>query len=817
MNIEGKTRADRIDLNADWTVRRADDSAVVAIDFPSDIHSALLAEGRIADPYWRDTEVSLDWVHKSEWIAERRFTLTGPIDGRHVLTLDGVDCVSVVDLNGTELGRCENQFLRYDLEVGGALVEGENVLAIRFVSNSAEATRKAAESLIAAPYLSSNNRLPHYNQLRKSQCDAGWDWNIALSPLGIRGSVALRRIDDVRLDDVRVGQCHQDGRVRLDVTVFFDATTDGETEAGIAVDQAVVRDAVTYWPGENRATLSLEISEPRLWWPAGHGAQEMYDVIVWVGRQEKRLRIGLRTVEVITDPDAIGQRFAFRINGREIFMRGANWIPADALPGRATPERVRDLLTSAVEANMNMLRVWGGGQYEPDWFYLMCSEMGILIWQDFMFACNLYPAHDRRWLDLVRTEARQQLRRLSAYPCIALWCGDNELVGALNWYAESRNDRDRYVAIYDRLNHALDEAVEDEAVGVPFWPSSPSGGRLCFESGWHNDRAGDMHFWDVWHEAKDFEHYRTVRPRFCSEFGFQSFPSLRVIESFTEPDDRNVSSAVMEVHQRNQGGNSRIVETLARYFRFPDSFEDMAYLSQVSQGLAMKTAIEFWRSSKPRCMGTLYWQFNDTWPVASWSGLDYGGGWKLNHYMARRFYDPVLVTAQPDDRTGEVVVYAINDTPAPVSLSIGVRSVHADGDSATLGSFAVVCPVDQVVEVARFGQARVGGDAFLHLDWTDTDGRIRGENDFLPRRPKTYRFGKPAISVGLEQGEEDRETIVLSTDRPALFVTYDHGSDDIYSDNCFTLLPDRPKRLSIVRKRHSHLPEQEKRVRYLGG
>lgn len=244
---------------------------------------------------------------------------------------------------------------------------------------------------------------------------------------------------------------------------------------------------------------------------------------------------------------------------------------------------VADLLDSAVLANMNMLRIWGGGTYEPDWFYQMCSERGLLIWQDFMFACNLYPAQDRDWLDGVRTEARQQIRRLSKHPCMALWCGDNELVGAIGWFDEAKADRDRYLALYDRLNHALEEAIADEVPGIPWWPSSPSAGPLNFGDGWHDDTSGDMHFWDVWHSAKDFEHYRTVRPRFCSEFGFQSFPSTRLIESFPEEQDRNVSCRVMDVHQRNRGGNSRIVETMGRYFRFPETFDDMCWLSQIGQ------------------------------------------------------------------------------------------------------------------------------------------------------------------------------------------------------------------------------------------
>ncbi|MDP2733995.1 MAG: glycoside hydrolase family 2 protein, partial [Hoeflea sp.] len=426
------------------------------------------------------------------------------------------------------------------------------------------------------------------------------------------------------------------------------------------------------------------------------------------------------------------------------------------------------------------------------------------------FACSLYPADDHAWLNSVRREARQQIRRLSAHPCMALWCGDNEVIGALTWFEESRTDRDRYLAVYARLNAALEEAVAEENPDIAFWPSSPSVGPLNFGDGWHDDSSGDMHFWDVWHSSKDFEHYRTVRPRFCSEFGFQSFPSNRVIESFTEPEDRNVSSGVMEVHQRNRGGNSRIVETLARYFRFPERFEDMTWLSQVSQALAMKTAVEFWRSSKPRCMGTLYWQLNDTWPVASWASLEYGGGWKLVHYLARRFQAPVLVTAQPDANTGDIVLWAINDTDCEVLLEVAAKRVSTRGPMVECGAWSCLCPTDRAVELARLPAGDFAADEFLHFTWQDGRGGHQGENDYLPRRPKDYRFQKPVIEVS-----EDADTVTLTSDVPALYVTHDHGGSDIWSDNGFTLLPGVAKVLKRSRRRGG--VRGDERVRFLQG
>lgn len=804
-------------LNDGWTLSNEQGTITLKVDFPNDVHSTLLAAGKITDPYWRDTETSLDWIHESTWFAYKTFILNDDLDGEYVLTFDSIDCHAIITVNDIEIGHCENQFLRYDFNITSALHPGKNTLSVHFQSNSKIAKAKQKAFPFPVPYIDWNCRIPNYNFLRKAQCHSGWDWNIALSPLGCYGDINLRKVSFTQLNDVLFKQHHSEGLVTLEVSLAFESFGVCRTSASIDVAGHIVYSTVQAYPGRNQATLMLKIPSPELWWPVGYGEQILYTATLCLGDEERQYTIGFRDVELIDHKDEIGHRFAFSINGHEIFMKGANWIPADALPSRATPEVVRDLLQSAVDANMNMLRVWGGGQYEHDWFYDLCSELGILIWHDFMFACNLYPAADKAWLDLVRREARQQIRRLSSQPCMTVWCGDNELIGALNWFEESKSDRDRYLVMYDRLNHALEEAIADEDSGLPFWPSSPSVGRLNFGDGWHDDTSGDMHFWDVWHSSKDFEHYRTVQPRFCSEFGFQSLPSMRVIESFTNPEDRNVSSHVMDVHQRNPGGNSRIVETLSRYFHFPDGFEEMVYLSQVSQGLAMKTAIEYWRVSKPRCMGTLYWQLNDTWPVASWSSLEYGGAWKLTHYLAKRFYDPILVTAQPDKNNEEIIILASNDTRNVVSLSIELKCVNVTGGIKTIGEHTVDCPTDRAIEVARLPTSCIPDDSFLYFSWTDDNNHYHGENEFLPNRPKEYAFLQPNISVDTKTTADGAKEVRIISDVPVLFVTYDHGGDCIYSDNCFTLLPQIPKILTVVRERSKHLPESTAHINYMRG
>lgn len=796
-------------LNKNWMVKRQNGNEELAVNFPGDIHSALLDAEFIGDPYWRDTEATLDWVHESVWVAERFFILPKIVSGRYFLRLKSVDTHATVMVNGVTVGELENRFRTYNLDVTAALLENENRITIRFHSNSAIANSKSEAFPFSVPYIW-NNTLSYYNFLRKPQCDAGWDWGIALSPLGIYDDISLEFVEDVLLTDVSIKQAHKDGVVSITAVLFSYCSHPTKTQGRITIDGKTVSAEVDLYPGENKTTLTIDVEAPQLWWPIGFGDQTLYTVEVNLGNQAKLFQIGLREIELLTDQDEIGSRFAFRINGREIFMRGANWIPADALPSRATPEIVGDLLDSAVEANMNMIRVWGGGTYEPDWFYQMCSERGILVWQDFMFACNLYPSSDRQWLENVRVEARQQVRRLSTHACIALWCGDNELVGAIGWFDESKNDRDRYIAMYARLNFALQEIVEDEETDVPWWPSSPCVGHLNYGDSWHDDTSGDMHFWDVWHSAKDFEHYRSVKPRFCSEFGFQSFPSPAIIQSFTEPEDRNISSCVMNIHQKNEGGNSRIVETIARYFRFPDNFDEMCWLSQVSQALAMKTAIEFWRISKPRTMGTIYWQLNDTWPVASWSSLEYGGGWKLTHYLARRFFDPVFVTAQLDKITGEIVIWAINDTPEDVFLSVAANKVDVAGPITTLNNWSAVCPSDRSIQVARIPAGTLSDQEIMCLQWQDAELRYSGENDYWKKRPKDYNLQEAMIEV-----TETNDGVILSTDRPAFYVTHDFGGSDVWSDNCFVLLPDRPKKL--IRNRSRGGRSGSAKVRFLRG
>jgi beta-mannosidase len=483
----------------------------------------------------------------------------------------------------------------------------------------------------------------------------------------------------------------------------------------------------------------------------------------------------------------------FRVNGHDVFARGANWIPADALAGRITPQAVRNLLQSAVDANMNMIRVWGGGRYEPDWFYDLCDELGLMVWQDFMFACNLYPCTDD-FLGEVDQEVREVVARLHHHACLALWCGDNELIGALTWFPESRKDRDRYLVAYDRLNRTVETGLKSVDPGANWWPSSPSPGPLSFGDAWHDDSSGDMHSWAVWHEGRDFDHYRELTPRFASEFGFQSYPSMATIRRFAGEDDFNIASPVMESHQKNGGGNARIAETMFRSFRFPVDFESFVYVSQVQQAMAIRTAVTHWRTLKPHCMGTLYWQLNDSWPVCSWSSLNHGGSWKLLHHAARHFYAPVMATVVPQGES--LHIKAVNDTRRPAQLHLEALALAMDGTTRPLAAQDCEIPTDRAVTALTLERAVLSPNEMLLLRWQDETGTT--DNDLYTPQPfKAYDLPDPQVRIASTKNGETH-TLTLDTDAPAFFVMVEADVPGRFSDNGVHLLPGEPVSITFT-------------------
>ena len=778
----------QIDLSGVWKMTNKAGDYRCACALPGDGITALHTAGLIPPPYVGRNEYDVRWICETDWILERTLDL----DRTDLsLVVSQVDTIAQFELNGVPILNTENAFRHYRADLSDAAVLGQNTIRIIFNSPVTEGAARQDALPFPVPSHPGNSPIPNGNMLRKPACDFGWDWNIALAPFGIYGDITLEPNDVPMVSELRTSQVHSDGAVQVTISARLQGADAAIVRLGTQTQTVLATGLGTF-------DAVFDISDPDLWWPNGLGAQPLYELEIRAAERVIQRKIGLRAVQLITEPDAIGTSFKLRINGRDVFCRGANWIPADALPGRITPEATLDLLQSAKDANMNMLRVWGGGRYESDDFYETCDALGLIVWQDAMFSCNLYPSHEA-FLEEVAAEVTEQAARLSNHPSVVLWCGDNELVGALGWYPESNADRDRYLVSYDRLNHAVEKAV---VVGDPaalWWPSSPSLGRLNFGDGWHDDTAGDMHFWSVWHEGRDFDHYRDVAPRFCSEFGFQSYPSMDVIRSFAAPQDLNIASPVLESHQKNVGGNARIAETMFRYFRFPEGFENFVYLSQVQQGLAIKTAVSHWRASKPRCMGTLIWQLNDTWPVASWSSLDYGGGWKLMHHMARHFFAPVTTTFVPTDDSFELI--AVNDGPDAAKLDVTVWAMRPSGEMRLLDQANLRVGTDAGETVLSIRRDVVRDTEILVMRTTLPDGQEIYDHH-APRPYKAYDLVAPDLK--LEQTDHaDHTELVLTAKRPAFFVALEPNQPGRLSDNAVLVLPDAPTRLRFVPKDRS--------------
>ncbi|MFN3576283.1 MAG: beta-mannosidase [Tabrizicola sp.] len=768
-----------LDLAGRWTLSDESGAHVIDFDLPGDGVSALVKAGVIPDPYRGRNEHDCRWVSERDWVARRAFSHDGSAAW---LAIEGLDTVAEVRLNGELVLSAANVHRRWRVDVSSALKPGENTVEILFRSPVREALARAARMPFPIPYQQVNGPIPHANMLRKQQCDFGWDWNIALGVFGVSGGVRLEP-PGPRIGDIVVTQAHRKGVAEVTLAVQAEGLDEVTASLCGVSATAAVRNGV--------ARLTLAIADPVLWWPAGQGAQALHDLVVTGAGAQARRRLGLREMRLVSEPDAAGRSFGVRVNGRAVFARGANWIPADALFGRITPEAVRGLLQSAVDASMNMIRVWGGGRYEPDWFYDLCDELGLMVWQDFMFACHLYPSTPE-FLAEVDAEVRDVVGRISHHACIALWCGDNELIGALTWFPESRKDRDRYLVNYDRLNRTVEAALHAVLPGANWWPSSPSPGPLAFGDAWHDDSSGDMHFWSVWHEGKDFDHYREVSPRFCSEFGFQSYPSLSVIRKFADPRDWNIASPVMESHQKNPGGNARIAETMFRYFRFPVDFPNFVYVSQVQQALAIKTAVTQWRSLKPHCQGTLYWQLNDTWPVCSWSSLDHGGNWKLLHHMAARFYAPVLVTAVPKD--GGIELRAVNDRAEAVSITVTANAAAMDGTVRHLAQATVTVPTDAAVPVLSLAADALRADEVLAFTWS---GDAQGGDLHAPKPWKAYDLQPSGLMAEIRR-DGGVWKLTLQVKALAPFVAVESEVPGRFSTNAVTLFPGQPATITFT-------------------
>jgi len=587
---------------------------------PGCVHTDLLRNKQIPDPFWGDNETGLQWIEENDWLYRTEFNVGAPIRGqKHVeLVFEGLDTLAIIRLNGREIGRRESMFVAHRFDVTARLKPTGNVLEIKFL-NPMDYIRARRTPADLDEW---NDPVGGSSWMRKEQCSFGWDWGPRFATSGVYLPVYLEAWGENRIESVRLIQKHEKNSVELS----FAATTltgIGEIRGTVSLNGK----KVTTFTG-NQALIDQPLYTVRL-----ELVRDGHVIDTW----EKR--IGLRTIVLDRHPDEFGESFQFVVNGKAIFAKGANWIPAHSFVTEADHALYDDLLTSAAEANMNMLRIWGGGIYEKEEFYDLCDEKGILLWHDFMFACALYP-DTPEFLALVKLEAEHQVKRIAHRACLALWCGNNELEQMPQEILRTPERKKAYEDIFYAL---LPAAVEKFDGVTPYWPCSPHNPE-GYEKGHNNERAGDCHFWDVWHARHPVKRYEQLRFRFCSEFGMQSYSSPEVAATYCRPENFNVFGPEMENHQKNGAGNLIILDYVSRLYRFPNDYAALAYLSQLNQAYCMKVGVEHFRRSSPRTMGALYWQINDCWPVASWSSLEFGGRWKALQYEAKRFFAPALVS-----------------------------------------------------------------------------------------------------------------------------------------------------------------------------
>ena len=782
---------------------------------PGHVHLDLHQNGVIADPLVRMHERGVQWVDEVDWTYRCEFSVDQAdlADGRHVLCFDGLDTIATIVLNENVIGETDNMFVAHELEVTSALLAGANVLEVRFAS----AQRVAEERLAAlgagdeeaADLASRPDRLglTPRSMVRKAQYMFGWDWGPRLRSCGIWQDVKLLTVPLARITATAWDASFEPGgRCIVSVRVDLDGDADGlEVMAHLTGHGAEVRSGVDVKDG--RAEVKLMIDDPQRWWPAGHGEQPLYDLalsLVSDGEaiDERSLRIGLREVALIREPDEAGETFAFEVNGKLIFAKGANWIPVHSFPSIGS-ERLQTLMHLARDCGMNMLRIWGGGVYESESFYDLCDELGLLVWQDFPYACAQYP-DDEPAVAVAASEARAAVRRLRNHTSLALWCGNNEnqwlrLLGAFGRPIPRLCGE----VLYDKV---LPDVVAEEDPGRPYWPGSPFGTGPD-PSG---DHDGDSHYWNVWHGAGDWRHYEKCRARFVSEFGFSGPPAQRTLEEALDPSDLGVDTPGMRWHDKTSKGYGTYLGYIALHYPEPATFDDLIYYGQLNQADAMRFGIEHFRRLRPHTMGTLVWQLNDCWPVQSWAWVDYQLRPKAAWYAARRFYAPLLLSLVLDDE--RVTAHLVNDGNSARTGVIELRALTPDG--TVVWTHSEAAEVNAEASVAAFS---VGLPAYV-LD-------VRREvlivadfcgvhSDLLLVEPKELQLPEPTVTASVTTNG-DRFAVALSTDRvaPRLMLSVE-GSHAHVEDCFFDLLPGRDVVVQLTPETPLSLDELRSRLRW---
>ena len=777
---------------------------------PGSVYQDMLDNGRMEDPYYRDNELKALALMDHDFTYATEFEVPEEIRNRErvLLRFEGIDTVADIYLNEKLLASVCNMHRTFEYSVKELLRDGWNELKIVLHSP----TRYIQEAFEERFIDGSSDAMRGFPYLRKAHCMFGWDWGPRLPDAGIWRKVSLVGYDIARLDGVYITQKHTGGQAGLNFRIDVDKCgeerilsfgKDNNKLVGLTYNVRVTGPDGRQWELSGAVDNTIIIDNPDLWWPNGYGEQPLYRVEVKLKKGDEVLdiwekKIGLRTLTVHIEKDEYGESFAHEVNGVRIFAMGADYIPEDNILSRVTPERTRDLLQQAKNAHFNCIRVWGGGNYPYDAFWDICDELGLIVWEDFMFACAVYQLTDE-FEENITAEFVDNIKRIRHHACLGLWCGNNEMESFVvsGLWVSRQQERADYIKMYEYI---IPKVLKEYDPNTFYWPSSPSSGG-SFDNPYDPDR-GDTHYWDVWHGNKPITEYRKFFFRYVSEFGFQSFPCMKTVESFTEPEDRNIFSYVMEKHQRNSSANGKIMNYMEQTYLYPGNFDTTLYASQLLQAEALRYGVEHFRRNRGRCMGTIIWQLNDCWPVASWATIDYYGKWKAAQYYAKRFFAPVMIScqeegiltqdtnpnAQPYEVKKSVHLNVANETMQEKKVRVEWNLRNRSGEILRGGDTVVTVPALSAVWLEKEDcmDANLYEDYVSYECWDyDCTGReeplSQGTVLFCP--PKHFRFLNPELTADV-----DGDELVITSKAYAKSVEIQNEDEDLLlSDNYFDM------------------------------
>ncbi|MBQ7925906.1 MAG: glycoside hydrolase family 2 protein [Lachnospiraceae bacterium] len=803
------------ELKEGWSMHRVGEELCLPAQVPGSVYNDLLINGKMEDPYYRDNEL------KALEIMENDFEYIAVFDAdaslleqeEILLAFKGVDTLADIYLNGEAIAYVNNMHRSWEFPVKKALKPSGNELRVILHSP----TKFIREEFEKDPIPGTTDAMRGFPHIRKAHCMFGWDWGPRLPDAGIWKPVKLIGYSEARLDSVYVKQQHEAGAVTLWLDVDVERIG-GERLYRFGQDESRLQnlaleihltdpEGAVHTYTEQEILTGIPVEQPQLWWPNGYGKQPLYEIEVQLLQKSVaedgaavlldswKRRIGLRTMTMHREKDAYGEAFCHEVNGVKIFAMGADYIPEDNILARITPERTYQLLLQAKNAHHNCIRVWGGGFYPFDAFYDACDELGLIVWEDFMFACAVYNLTEE-FEENITSEFIDNIKRLRHHASLGLWCGNNEMEmfvdqGTIEWVNKPSQKSD-YVKMYEYLIPKVLKKYDPQTF---YWPASPSSGG-CFDKP-NDENFGDAHYWDVWHGNKPITEYRKFYFRYVSEFGFQSFPGLKTCETFTEPEDRNVFSYVMEKHQRNAAANGKIMNYMEQTFLYPTSFASVLYASQLLQAEAMRYGVEHFRRNRGRCMGAVIWQLNDCWPVASWSSIDYCGRWKALHYYEKRFFAPILLScdeegiltqdtnpnAQPYEVRKSIRLNVSNETREDVTVTVkwalrdaGAKVLRSGEEQIRVPALSAYWMERMELQEADLYNEYVSYDCYQDGEWI-SGGTV------LFTAPKHFRFRNPALQMKV-----DGDEIVISADSYARSVEILNGDDTmLLSDNYFDM------------------------------